>query len=290
MGPMMGTILAGVDETPNGRDAATLACALAGPGDEILLARVRRDPLLPARQPLGEAQPGDAALDALAAELADGAPVRTCVVTARSAARALLELAAREQAQLIVLGSSRRWETDEAFAGRTARQVLHGAPHAVAIAPRGAHERGCALRTIVAGVDGSRESRAALALARRLADAAGAQLHVVAVADDTLPIARTPVGVVGTLTRWDEIVAAAREAARRLIAELTADGAVTGEVREGGAPEELAAAATEREADLLVVGSRHWGPTAAIAIGGTAEELLRGCPCPLLLVPRPALR
>jgi nucleotide-binding universal stress UspA family protein len=308
----MGTILAGVDDAPTGRDAAVLACALAAAGDAVLLADVRHDPLLPVHQALRDDD--DAANEqfaALAREVARDAAalpvqVRTSTVAARSRARALLGLAEREHATTIVLGSSRRCTAGEAFAGRTARQVLHGAPHAVALATRGLQEQGCELREIVVGIDGSPEGRAALAAAVRLARGAEAaaaagtagaragagahvNVHVVAVADDTLPIARTPLGAVGELTRWDEIVAQARALAERLVAEATAaDPELTGEVRVGGPPEELAAVAVERAADLLVVGSRHWGPKAAIAIGSTAEELLRGAPCSLLLVPRPA--
>lgn len=305
----MGTILAGVDDAPTGRDAAALACALAGPADTVLLVDVHHDPLLPPHEAMRDEPTADERFAALAREIARAAAggagaetasprsaaaprMRTATVTARSRARALLTLAEREQASIVALGSSRRCQEDLAFAGRTARQVLHGAPHAVALAARGLAERGCQLRRIVVGIDGSPEGRAALAAARRLARetaADAAQVHVVAIADDTLPIARTPVGAVSQLTRWDELVARARALAERLIAEATAsDPALTGEVRTGGPPEELAAVVAERQADLLVVGSRHWGPAAAIAIGGTAEELLRGCPCSLLLVPRPA--
>jgi nucleotide-binding universal stress UspA family protein len=41
------------------------------------------------------------------------------------------------------------------------------------------------------------------------------------------------------------------------------------------------------EIDLLVIGSRRWGPTAHLLMGGTGEALVRGARCPLLIVPRP---
>ncbi len=42
------------------------------------------------------------------------------------------------------------------------------------------------------------------------------------------------------------------------------------------------------ELDLLVIGSRRWGPLARLLLGGTGEGLVHGSRCSLLLVPRPA--
>ena len=54
----------------------------------------------------------------------------------------------------------------------------------------------------------------------------------------------------------------------------------------GDPAQELAHVA--QEADLLVVGSRRWGPLSRLGVGSTGEELMRETPCSLLLVPRPA--
>ena len=43
-------------------------------------------------------------------------------------------------------------------------------------------------------------------------------------------------------------------------------------------------------ADLLVIGSRRWGPLSRLVVGSTGEELVRESPCSLLLVPRPPSR
>jgi nucleotide-binding universal stress UspA family protein len=39
--------------------------------------------------------------------------------------------------------------------------------------------------------------------------------------------------------------------------------------------------------DLLVIGSRRWGPLARLLLGGTGEALIHGAHCSLLIVPRP---
>jgi nucleotide-binding universal stress UspA family protein len=40
--------------------------------------------------------------------------------------------------------------------------------------------------------------------------------------------------------------------------------------------------------DLLVVGSRRWGPVARIVTGGVGETLVADAACSVLIVPRPA--
>jgi nucleotide-binding universal stress UspA family protein len=43
-----------------------------------------------------------------------------------------------------------------------------------------------------------------------------------------------------------------------------------------------------RELDLLVVGSRGYGPVRQVLIGGVSAELMRRAACPVLIVPRSA--
>ncbi|MDO8213200.1 universal stress protein [Conexibacter sp. CPCC 206217] len=319
------TVLAGVDAAPASRDAAVLAAALCGgspsgagaspggaaqagaagagagaaPGADaaspapLLLAAVAIEP----RASIGERLHRDAQAaareqldDAVALLRTECAPTAQAqFLNARSAPRALHELAAREPTAVVVLGSSRRAREGEAFAGRTARQVLNGAPCAIALAARGLHApdepQPFALRRIVVGVDGSPEAADALATARTLAHRCGAALHVVSVADESLPLRRAPLGEVVELAGWDEVVAQRRELAQRILDEALAVDRPTGELRVGDPPEQLAAAAAC--ADLLVIGSRQRGALAHVVVGSTAEELLRGAPCSLLLVPRP---
>jgi nucleotide-binding universal stress UspA family protein len=46
--------------------------------------------------------------------------------------------------------------------------------------------------------------------------------------------------------------------------------------------------ALSEEVDLLVVGSRRWGPTARLLLGSTGEALMHDAACPVVAVPRPA--
>jgi nucleotide-binding universal stress UspA family protein len=292
---MLKRILVGIDDGSGGRDAAVLASALAAHDDaDLLLVAVYPDPLLPFPLSLGRDGPG---LDRQAEQML-GEVRRACAPSGRtralpdvSAARALRHLAEREHADLLVLGSSHRVPDGRARGGRTARQVLHDAPCAVAIAARGLANDGApaSLARIVAGYDDAPESRIALALAAELAAGASAQLEAVAVADETLPTLAAPVGAAGVLARWDEVVELKRRHAQRLAHEAqdacAASGGATGTLRVGEPAAELAEVAAD--ADLLVLGSRRWGALERIALGSTGEELLHEAPCSLLLVPRP---
>jgi nucleotide-binding universal stress UspA family protein len=288
---MLRKVLVGVDGSPGSRDAAVLACALAADDDaDVLLVGAYTDPLLPFPPVLRrDARLGEEAERLLLEVRREHAPrARTRTLADVSAGRALCHAVERERPDLLVLGSSQRVEQGRAGVGRTGRQALHGASCPVALAARGLRERPFAARRVVVGIDDSPEAEAALALASALAHAAGAEPTAVAVVDDRLPATVAPAGMAIELVQWDELVAAHREHAERLLADATArTPGLEGEMRTGDPAEELAQAASEADADLLVVGSRRWGPLARLVIGSTGEELVREAPCSLLLVPRP---
>jgi nucleotide-binding universal stress UspA family protein len=289
-------IAVGVDGRVGGRDAACLAMMLAdATGAEVMLVAVLPDPPVPRARQLDRSAMRDRAATVLR-EIHDlVAPhARTLIETNRSVARALERVVRREHRDLLVLGSSDRAPDGHVRIGRRARQLLGDARCALAVAPRGMCAGGPRhLSTIGVGYDGTRESRAALALAAPLAQAATAELHVLAVVDDRLPgwprvggsALREVEGEVQEM--WDETiepnVASLRKDTERAA---TASGAtVTVEVKPGSPPEELIA--LSEDVDLLVVGSRHWGAAGRVLLGWTGEELMHHAGCPMLLAPRP---
>lgn len=298
----MSTVLAAVDAGAAAGDAVALAARLATASDaELLLFAVHPSPRVPLPAPLRPTVPPRAQLEqavrelAVAAAAGDGGgaePPPVEVVDDRAPARTIQQRAELAPAAFVVLGSSRRrGGRGEAAAGRVARQVLDAAPCPVAIAAHGLRERGASLGRLLVGVDDAPESQAALDVAVRLAVASGAELRLLAVAEDELAPAMTPIGEVVQLTDWEAAVAHRRAHAEHVLAAALERIApqvpdARGEVRAGDPAEELAALATD--ADLLVVGSRRWGPLSRIAIGSTGDELMRGVPCSLLFVPRPA--
>ncbi len=137
---------------------------------------------------------------------------------------------------------------------------------------------------IVVGVDGSERSEDALALARELAEPAGAAL-LLATAVPYPALALVGEGIAVAVTREG-----AAEGVRRLdgeIAALAADGLdAEGVVRAYDSPPQLLQSlARERGAALIVVGSATTGRLGRVLPGTTGERLLAGAPCPIAVAP-----
>jgi nucleotide-binding universal stress UspA family protein len=75
----------------------------------------------------------------------------------------------------------------------------------------------------------------------------------------------------------------ARAALDKALASLPFEAA--DELLEGDVVDELAAL-DERECDLLVIGSRGYGPVRRVLLGGVSRRLIRRAACPLVVVPR----
>lgn len=103
-------------------------------------------------------------------------PTAETMVVHGFAGRALLDVAAHQRSTLVVVGAHGRSRAEGILLGSTPTLVLHDAPCSVLVAREGNHR---ALRRIVVGVDGSRESAAAYSAARYLAGRFDADLAVV---------------------------------------------------------------------------------------------------------------
>ena len=141
--------------------------------------------------------------------LPDSDRVMIHAIPSDSAARVLSEVAEAEQADLVVVGSSRRGALGRLLPGTTAERLLHDAPCPVAVAPRG--YSGGDIRRIGVAYDGSPEADAALRAAESLALEIGAALTVYCVVDPTMPAA----GMIAAGAEWPSH--AATERARHLL-------------------------------------------------------------------------
>ncbi|HSI32452.1 MAG: universal stress protein [Phycisphaerae bacterium] len=137
-------------------------------------------------------------------------------------------------------------------------------------------------RIIVVAVEASEPSRWAVDVAGRLAGEIGG--HVV-----LLHVVVPPtVGAEENLHAAAELMDDRRRDAVRLLGEMgghiPAGLRCEQVVREGLPAREIVAYAAEAGADLVVVGSRGRGRLGRFLIGSTAEDVLRGAPCPVLTV------
>jgi nucleotide-binding universal stress UspA family protein len=210
------------------------------------------------------------------------ATARTHVVGDTSPARALHRMAERERADVLVVGSAHRGAVGRVLGGDVALGSLHGSPCPVAVAPRGMADRDATpLSRIGVGFDGTPESREALALAVALAKSAHARLELLCAATAPIPLFAEAAWADGEIVDYR---LEAEDLISRTLAELDVDA--VGKAVVAG-PLETLVELTHR-VDLLVVGSRGWGPIRRILLGSTAARLIRGAACPVLVLPRGA--
>ncbi|MEA2276406.1 MAG: hypothetical protein QOC78_1366 [Solirubrobacteraceae bacterium] len=287
---MFTTIIAGVDGLSGGLDALALADLLrrAGGGDVAAVTAYPVEPM-PSRaaNPAYVAVIEDEARTVVERELAQsGIEARVVAMGDVSPGRALHEIAEREDADVIVVGSPHRGPMGRILLGDIAAGTLHGAPCAVAVAPQGFASVPRELRTIGVGYDGSPEALAAVRLAGELARGCGAGVQVVTV------LRRPTYGAPFPMPGMDpyEEAATRHAAAQALVDEAVAElGDIAhGEVVSGEAARELAEAT--RNVDLMVVGSRGYGPVRRVMLGSTSTRLVHDALCPVLVLPRLAAR
>ena len=211
-----------------------------------------------------------------------------------SAAEALHAAALREDAALLVVGSrlEEGGALDRVVPGSTAQRLLHGAPCAVTVVPRDWAPHG-GMRTIGVGFVDTEEGREALRTAHALARRTGATLRVITVVRPRLAwYAETEPHVgVRPHKEYDEVGGEHRvEAEQRLqaaVADLGDDVPVQTEALLGDDPAEVLAGLSEH-LDLLVCGSRGYGPLRAVLLGGVSRRVVTETRCPVVVLPRGA--
>ena len=282
---MFENVLVGVDGSANGRDAITLASRLAGPGAKLTLANVQAGETHPlhAITPGLLAEEHDASLQLLERERAEtGAEAELLSLDAASPGAGLHRQAEDQRADLLVVGSCSRGAFGRAMLGDDTRAALNGSPCAVAIAARGyaapAGGAGNPIAKVGVAYNGSPESERALAKAREVAEPTRAQIEVLEV------VAIPSYAFTGLMAPaiGDSVDLMITEANARL-SKLPG---VAGRAVYGLAGEELAA--FSKDVDLLVVGSRSYGPVKRLVLGSTSDYLERHARCSLLVLPRPA--
>ncbi|HSZ13710.1 MAG TPA: universal stress protein [Solirubrobacteraceae bacterium] len=265
---MFDSVLVGVDGSANGRDAIALAARLAGTQGKLMLAHVHRGEVAEELRDSHELLERDRANAGVQAELIS--------VVASAPGRGLHQQAEQLHADLLVVGSCSRGALGRAMLGDDTRAALNGASCAVAVAPVGYAAHAAPFATVGVAYNGSPESIAALAAAREIAAPTQARIRALEV------ISVPSVAYTGIVpAALGESIDVLLDQARSRMAEL-AD--VEGSAVYGLAGEELAKLG--EDVDLLVVGSRGYGPVRRLVLGSTSEYLQRHARCPLLVLPR----
>jgi nucleotide-binding universal stress UspA family protein len=226
------------------------------------------------------AEPFAVAVDELA-----GLDPETRVVSSQSPAESLQQIADEERAILLLLGSSHRGTAGRTLLGSVALSLLNGAPCAIAVAPAGyGGKDGDGLLRIAIAFDGSAESWAALETGIGIAERTHGELTLITVADDPMAGLETSYSILtkGEFHDFDRV-----EKQRILdlgLSRVPPGMVVEGRLVAGDAGEALSRASGDF--DLLLAGSRRYGPLRRTLLGSATRRLLPAARCPVIVLPR----
>jgi nucleotide-binding universal stress UspA family protein len=290
------TIVVGFAPDGRGHAVLHLAALLARSGGEDL----RVCAVVPADWPPSPAKvdaeyqsyvqgAADNALSRARGRLPADVPASFEVLHARSAPAGLLDVAERENASLVVVGSAAEGGSGMVAVGSTSSRLLHSSHVPIALAPRGFRVGAGARVTRVTAAYGGTDDDLVVAAAG-VAARVGASLRIASFA--VLPRAPYTVAV-GTeaddaiTTQWAGEISASARATLDEVADLPFSPhsceAVVGRGEDWGeALEDVEWA----DGDVLVVGSSSIGPLARVFLGSRATKIVRHSPVPVVVVPR----
>jgi nucleotide-binding universal stress UspA family protein len=274
---MFRRIVVGYNATPQGDDGIALGVRLAeATGADLILGYVfpQQPPWFSSTRPYQRAlrEETRGVFDAASDLVPDSIHHQALPLGSGSPARGLHDLAEGEHGDLLVLGSTHRGPAGRVLIGTVAEVLLTGAPCAVAIAPHGYRERGSEpIATVGAAFDGSPEGETVLDHADRLARSLECSLRAIAVAEaHLLRHDDSPHPLEGRLAQAVEDLGRSHDTETLLL--------------KGEPAKALAEAGGD--VDLLIAGSRGYGPMRHVLLGSVSARLMRSCPCPLIVVPR----
>ena len=282
-------IVIGYDGSEHGRDALALGRALGATLSAPLLVVIAYTPQQWLWAP-GTAEPMDEPareqlLEQARAAFPDEDAVEIRTVASPSAAGALHAEAERVGASIIVVGCSHRGRMSRALLGTVAQEVLDAAPAAVAVAPAGlADASKIGFSRIGVGFDDSPSAYDALAVAHRIAGSAHAELrllwaaHLVARA---LPLAATSYL---NPDYFEQVRAEVEDRLEQAAAPMREEVSIRAEIVRGETTHALIE--QSERLDMLVLGSRGYGPFRRVLLGSVSRGVIAGAGCPVLIVPR----
>jgi nucleotide-binding universal stress UspA family protein len=195
-----------------------------------------------------------------------GRPFETIAIAGSAPARVLHELADQRRPRAVVIGSSRGGATGVSSLGSAGELLVHGGGAPVAVVPNDFTPPTGPTIDIGVAYGVTPESDDAVRVAVDLTQRAGARLKVLTVHEpaphDEMPERRPGEHL--------ERALAGAEAER---VELSGDPAP-------------ALAAASAGLDLLITGSRSYGPLGAVLLGAVTRRLAYAAQCPMMIVPR----
>jgi nucleotide-binding universal stress UspA family protein len=189
-------------------------------------------------------------------------------------------------AGLLVVGSTERGERSRVVPGSTAERLLHGAPCPIAVVP---HEwqPGGGLKVLGIAYSDTPEGREALDEGLALAQRARASVRVIS-AVKPRTFGREAGGRPGQEVTSYDAAGSEMEAVAEQIANMARRQAPELQVEPDVSAQDAAdfIIAASHNVDLLICGSRGYGPKRAVLLGGVSRKVTSGAHCPVIVLPR----
>jgi nucleotide-binding universal stress UspA family protein len=207
-------------------------------------------------------------------------------VASTSAAHGLADLAEDVEAVLVIVGTAQETGLTRALLGSSTERLLHGATVPVTVVPPGWRKSAPdqISRIGVAYID-TREAREALRMAVRVALRIPAQLTLYTVLGQSSERYSYLVGRTDEQAFWDKARDSFGTALEFAAAGVPPELEPRMVLLEGAVVESLAALGPD-DVDVLVCGSRGYGPVRRVLLGGVSSRLIRSAQLPLTVVPR----
>jgi len=187
-----------------------------------------------------------------------------------------------EGVSMLVVGSRRTRGLRRTFPGSTADRLLHGSAAPVTVVPWGYAETDPSpLSRVAVAFVGTPEGRVALAHALLIARHLGASLTVLSVVPDT----RVVPGLAEPRLMSVELRRDYQQSLDAAVATAPDDVPTTGRLLPGPVVDALSDLSYQ-DCDLLVCGSRGYGPVRRVLLGGVSSRVVRHSKVPVLVTPR----
>ena len=226
----------------------------------------------------------------LAAEQAIGVPLHYVTIESPSVQKEILLQLSRVSVDLVVMGTHGRSGFNRLFLGSVAEKTLRTSPVPVLVVPPRLPDVVPAgrdpFRSIVCAVDFSEDSARARGDAASLGQHAGGRLTLLH-SVEPIPVAYDPMGGVSfDIVGYQQALENSARAQLQKFVQPTAVGSDTETlVTTGKAYREILRVATERQADLIVLGVHGRNAFDRLVFGSTTEHVVRRATCPVLAVP-----
>jgi nucleotide-binding universal stress UspA family protein len=208
-------------------------------------------------------------------------------VASTSAAHGLADLAEDVEAVLVIVGTAQETGLTRALVGSSTERLLHGAtaPVTGVVPPRWRQSAPDQISRIGVPYIDTREAREALRMAVRVALRIPARLTLYTVLGQSSERYSYLVGRTDEQAFWDKARDSFRTALEFAAAGVPPELEPRTVLVEGAVVESLAALGPD-DVDLLVCGSRGYGPVRRVLLGGVSSRLIRSAQLPLTVVPR----